>query len=641
MPLCKAPVRIGGPGLAAVAAASALLAIAGASAAAPPAQAPPTADLLAPRPVDPAFAAGESVYRQHCASCHDSGAARAPQRQFLQDMTPQTIHRSLVEGVMKTQGEALTADQRVAVSEYLAGRKLQTAAAAPANLCAKSAARFDVNEPSVFSGWGFDRHNTHFVPAEKAGIDRARLGKLALKWAFGFPDAQRARSQPALAGGAILVGSHDGSVYALDRASGCTRWRFQAEAEVRTAIVVSPWRKGDAAARPLAYFGDVAGNVYAVEAFTGRPVWKVSADDHPATVITGAPALYDGVLYVPVSSLEEASAAVPTYACCTFRGSVVALDAATGKTRWRTYMVPSPERRGMRQDGVEEYGPSGVAVWNAPAVDAKRGVLYVATGDNYSPPATDLSDAIVALDLKSGRIRWAYQATEGDFWNVSCITQERLACPEDAGPDFDFGAGTVLAEDAAGREMLLAGQKSGIVYALDPDSGKLIWQARVGRGGAGGGINFGMAAAAGRLFVPVTDMPDGKDSEFPLSPGLHAIDLASGKIAWRTPAPGDCRSGRTGCRPGVSGSVSVADGLVLAGADDGHLRIYDTANGAILWDFDTTREFTTVNGVPARGGAIGGGAAPVVWNGQLIVSSGYGFASQMPGNVLLVFEIDN
>jgi polyvinyl alcohol dehydrogenase (cytochrome) len=586
------------------------------------------------------FAAGAKVYQNHCAGCHDSGMQRAPQHMLLQDMTPRAIHRALTDGVMRAQGAGLSDEQKVAVAEYLANRKLAAAAAtAGVKTCTGAAAVFDMNEPPVFAGWGLDLANTHRVPAALAGVNRENVGRLELKWAFAFPDATRARSQPALAGGAILVGSHNGSVYALDRGTGCVRWSFQAEAEVRTGIVVSPWQAGDREARPLAFFGDVVGNAYAVDALTGALAWKVSADDHPAATLTAAPTLYRGTLYVPVSSVEEASAASPRYACCSFRGSLVALDAATGKEKWRTYLADKATVRGTGADGVEKFGPSGVAVWNSPAIDAGRGQLYVATSDNYSAPATDLSDSIVALDLATGAIRWHYQALAGDMWNVACFSKTSSAGPENAGPDFGFGAAAILARASDGREYVLAGQKSGWAFAVDPDTGKLAWKRRVGRGGVGAGIYFGMAAADGRLFVPVTDRADGKDYGFPASPGLHALDIASGAFVWHAPAQDVC-DGKPGCDPGYGSAITATSELVLTGADDGHMRIHDAATGAKLWDLDTTRAFPTVNGTTAHGGAIGGGAAPLVYKNLVLISSGYSYGSKMAGNLLLVYETD-
>jgi polyvinyl alcohol dehydrogenase (cytochrome) len=598
----------------------------------------PSADILGAHKSNPEFAAGERLFQAHCAACHESGASRAPLLSFLQDFAPQSVDRALTEGVMRAQGAQLSPEERVAVSEYVTNRRLSNTPAVPIRYCTGEAAKFDVNAPPVFSGWGFDPGNSHAISARAAALTAADLPRLKLKWAFAFPDAERVRSEPALAGGAILIGSHNGGVYALDAKAGCVRWRYQAGAEVRSAVVISPWQKGDQTANPLAFFGDVGGNVYAVEAFTGKLVWTIKADDHPDTVITASPALYAGTLYVPVSSLEEASAVAPGYACCNFRGSVLALDARTGAQKWRAWMLPPAEATGGAAAGPGSFGPSGIAIWNTPAIDAKRGQLTVGTGDNYTQPATGLSDSIVAIDLATGKIRWHYQARQGDAWNVGCMIPGSTTCPKDAGPDYDFGAGTVLARDAKGRELVVAAQKSGLVYGLDPDSGKLVWRTRIGRGGAAGGTSFGLAAANGRAFIPVSDLFDGHPSAFPMSPGLHAVDLATGASVWDAAAPGDC-TGKSHCQPGYSGSATVAGKLALVGADDGHLRIYDTATGKLLWDFDCDRPFETVNGVPGHGGVNGGGAAPVVWGGQLIVASGYGFANKMPGNVLLVFEI--
>ena len=581
------------------------------------------------------FAAGARVYKTNCAGCHDSGGGRTPQVALLHDMTPMAIYRALTDGAMRGQGSTLIEGEKVAVSEFLSGRKLVVGAdAQPMMMCEGKSAEFDFGQPPAFENWGLSKASTHFIPSDVAGLDRSNVGKLKLKWAFGFADSQRMRSQPALAGGAIILGNHTGKVLALDGETGCARWAFDAEAEVRTGVVVSPWKAGDKDAAPLAYFGDVRGNVYALNAVTGELVWQRAADSHPATVITGTPSLHEGTLYVPVSSIEEAAAAVPGYACCTFRGSVLALDAATGQPKWRTYLVGEPK---PPAEGEAMWGPSGVAVWNSPVIDAERGQLYVATGDNYSTPPTELSDSVVALDLATGSIKWHHQVLEGDAWNVACYVGTSN-CPEDAGPDFDFGAGTVLGKDRDGRELVMAGQKSGLVYGFDPDTGDLVWKTRVGRGSEGGGILFGMAAAGGRLFVPVSDLIPG-DGGYPASPGLNALDIATGALVWKVPSPDLCKD-RKLCKPGYSGSLSVTPDLVLIGSDDAHIRIFDADTGQILWDRDLDRPFGTVNGVAAHGGAIGGGAAPIAWQGKLIVPSGYGYASKMPGNVLLVFEVE-
>jgi polyvinyl alcohol dehydrogenase (cytochrome) len=597
-------------------------------------------------PGDDAFASakedshGAHIYRQTCAMCHETGVARAPANFILRNMPPAAIYRALTTGIMAPQGSQLSDDDKRAVAEYLSNRPIGGDAKLAPPACTGAAAKFDFSETPAFQGWGVSRDNARYIDRATAGLGTDNVGRLRLKWALGFEGATRARSQPAFAGGAIFVGSDDGHVYALDRNSGCARWTFSASSEVRTAITVSPWKAGDATAKPAVYFGDNAGNVYAVDAVTGQQVWRDRADPHPSTVITGSPILFKDRLYVPVSSLEEAAGA-PTYECCTFRGSVLAYEAATGKRVWQTFMVGEPKLQMTLPSGTRQWGPSGVAIWNAPSIDAKRGVLYVATGDNYSVPATELSDAIVALDLKTGKIRWSYQALAGDYWNTSCSTKEKIHCPAGYGPDFDFGAATILAKTSDGREVVLAGQKSGWVYALSPKNGKLVWKTKVGRGGIMAGVYFGMAVKGDHLFVPISDPPDGETYEEPAKPGIYALDIRTGEFVWK--APNDRRSceGRgPACDPGIAAPATVVDDLLLTGASDGWLRFYEAKSGKVLWQFDTLQDFVTVGGGTARGGSMGGGAGQVVYRGTLVVPSGYGFSGRMPGNLMLVFGVE-
>ncbi len=584
---------------------------------------------------------GAEVYGAVCASCHDEGLDHAPHRSMLRLMSPDSIFTALSQGTMRPQAEGLSDEQMRAVAEFITSRKIGEQVAQSLPVCSGEHALFDFDEPPVWSGWGLTPENTRMVPSNVAGLSKERARHLKLKWAVAYPDAIRARSHPMLAAGAIYVGSHNGTVYALDRQTGCARWTFKAATEVRTGIVISPWAAGDATARPLAYFGDLIGNIYALDARTGALVWRGRPNDHPSTTLTGTPVLHEGRLYVPISSLEEGVAGNADYPCCTFRGSIVAYDAADGARIWQTYTIDTlPQLTGKNGAGADQYGPSGIAIWNSPAIDPKRNRLYVATGDNYSTPATANSDAIMAFNLSDGTVDWVYQATPNDAWNSGCSTPDGYNCPDEDGPDYDFGAPVIIAPAGDGKDYLLAGQKSGVVYALDADTGKLAWQTKVGRGGIKAGVHFGMAAGDGRVYVPISDVPDGRSYTFPDSPGVYALNVADGEFLWRSPSPTDVCKGRDFCYPGVSTAITATPELVIAGALDGVVRIRDAATGQVIWSFDTTRPFETLSGAIGHGGGMSGGAAPVVYHGMLIVNSGYGFSGNMPGNMLLVFDVE-
>jgi polyvinyl alcohol dehydrogenase (cytochrome) len=598
-----------------------------------PAAAPPTAQVVAVAGAD-----GEALYLANCAQCHEGQVLRAPHRSIAGLMASHRIVAALESGVMKEPGSKLAPEQRRAVAEYLTGMPYaEPAPASPALMCAPGASPFDFDASPGVSGWGVDRGNSHFYPAAIAGIDREQVPRLELKWAFAFPDALRARSQPVLGGGALYVGSHDGTVYALDRLSGCVRWRFTASAEVRTGIVLDGWRPGDTDARPGLYFGDLTGNVYAVDAQSGELRWRDRPDEHPSLTITAAPIRFEDQLYVALSSLEVTAAANPDYACCTFQGGVIAYEAASGKRLWLSRVIGRQAAQvAVASNGTARLAPSGAPVWGTPALDAKRRRLYLGTGENYSSPADDRSDAILAFDADSGATLWSWQATARDAWNMGCEAANREACPPENGPDFDFGAAPMLLHDATRGDILIAGQKSGEVHALDPDTGKLLWQRKLGRGGIQGGVHFGMSAEGATVFAPISDFFGGPRWPGEGKPGLYALNAWSGSLLWQAPATDAC-AGRALCNPGVSQAIAGLPGVVFAGGMDGWLRAHDSTTGALLWQYDTAREFEALGGLTARGGSLGGGAAPVFADGVMYVMSGYGIYNHMPGNVLLAF----
>jgi polyvinyl alcohol dehydrogenase (cytochrome) len=587
---------------------------------------------------------GGQVYLQNCAGCHDQGLGHAPQRTMFTFLSPESVERALTSGAMKAQGAGLSAEDKVAVAEFLTGKKKGAAAEfQEPKSCTGAAAKFNFNETPAFAGWGLSPGHTRFIPTKVAGVDKANVGRLKLKWAIAFPNSSQMRSEPTVGGGALFIGSHSGAVYSLDRATGCARWIYHAGSEVRTAIVLSPWKAGDAKARPRVFFGDVTGNAYAVDALTGKLLWRVRAEAHPYATLTGSPTLYNNVLYVPVSGMEGIAGADLNYECCTSRGAVVALDAATGKTIWRTYSLAEPKVVGVNAKGVKMLTPSGANIWNSPTIDARRGQLYVGTGPNSTSPATEHSDSILAMDLKTGRIKWAYQGLKGDASNLGCMMPGKPGCPKEDGPDYDFGAGASLVKLPDGRDIIVAGQKSGEVHAIDPDTGKLIWKVKPGRGGVLGGVQFSLASNGHAVFAPVNDFPnlrhDATLYQEPPQPGVYAYDLATGKAIWAARPEGDTCQGLKDCNPGYSQAITATPDLVFAGANDGWLRVFDASTGAVVWQLDSKKPVPTINGGMGKGGSFSGGAGPILYKGMLFLMSGYNRPTVTAGNVLSVYEV--
>jgi polyvinyl alcohol dehydrogenase (cytochrome) len=571
-------------------------------------------------------ARADALYVQNCAACHDKEGSGAPTRAALRSRTPEAIIASLETGLMREQGKLLSADERKLVAAYLgsgaqasAGKKCDT------QLGSKSGA--------FWENWG------NGVANKRSGMGSSSLstdnvGSLELKWAFGFPGAARARSQPVATNEALFVGSQDGRVYALGLADGCTFWTFDAESEVR----VSPTLTRDARNRPVnLYFADFKANVYALDARTGKQIWKRSVADHPAATITGSPTLYNGRIFVPLSSTEIVSAMDENYTCCTFRGGVTALDATSGKTLWRFYTTDKAKPNGVNRNGKAAFGPSGAPVWSPPTVDRKRNLIYIGTGENYSSPANDKSDAIIALDMTTGKVRWVRQVLAQDAWNGACILPEIGAnCPRENGPDLDFGAPPILTQTDSYVDVLVAGQKSGLIFGIDPDTGRILWRQRAGMGGFNGGVHWGMAAFGQRLYVGIADTPGGKAPVGPRRPGVHAFDVATGKQLWSVIEPQTCPERAFQCETAFSAPLTMAMNVLFGGTHNGLIRAYSVNDGRLLWSFDTIRDFTTVNGVKARGGTIDS-AGPIVVGDYLIVNSGYDKFGEIPGNVLLVF----
>jgi polyvinyl alcohol dehydrogenase (cytochrome) len=582
---------------------------------------------------------GERLFAEQCAACHQSPTDdETPSMEDLRSLDPNAVVRSLTDGNMRIQGQLLSQTERRVVAEYLTGR----AASEPVPVvsdgrCSERADPLRLGGPGQWNGWGPEASNTRFQGGLD-GLTADDVPNLELAWAFAVPGATQSRSQPAVIGERLYMASDVGTIYALDARTGCIYWTFAADASVRTAISIGPVETGFAI-----YFADAEARAYAVDADTGRRIWTRRIDNHPAARVTGSPTLYEGRLFVPTSGVsEETAAAMPDYECCTFRGAITALDAESGDLLWKSYTMPEPERRGTSATGAPLWGPAGAAIWSAPTVDAKRGVIYAATGNAYADPPQPTSNAIIAFDIDTGAIRWVNQVQPGDIWIMGCDEQttgdpnagNNPNCPQNVGPDFDFSASPALTTMADGRDVLVVTQKSGVGYALDPNNnGETIWEYRWGHGSPVGGV-WGASTDGDVAYFAVAD-------QFTETPGgIHSVDLASGEREWFTaPEPPLCDSGR-GCSSAQSAALTAIPGAVFSGGADGGVRAYAKRNGRIIWSYDTNRSFDTVNGVEGHGGSIDGPGA-VVADRMLFVTSGNGGIVGMPGNVLLAFKVRN
>ena len=539
----------------------------------------------------------------------------------------------------------LARPEREAVAAYL-GTPGAAPGPPPSAFCSDRRVKLADTPKTAWNGWSPGSGNARFQPGDAAGLSIDQIGRLKLKWAFGFDGDVTAFSQPTVLDGQVFVGSAGGMIHALRASSGCLQWVFQANGPVRMSILAVPLGR-----RHALLFGDQTGWFYSLEAETGKLLWKKKIEEHDATRLTGTPVAYGGNVFVPAASWEETRSLDSNYPCCTFRGSVTALRIRDGQQVWKSYLVPEPKRTGQSKRGTPQFGPSGAGVWASPTLDVKRGVMYIATGDNYSSPATSLSDAIVALEIATGHVIWSKQTTAGDAYNSSCGTDKQI-CPDEDGPDYDFGSSAILTQLPGGRDILLAGQKSGMVYALDPEKkGELMWEVRIAtRGpnmGPSVGVQWGMSTDGQKVYAatsssgrtPPKDPLDTRRNI--LDPqqggGLTALRIADGSKAWYAP-PIVCAPGApSGCSPAQSAAVTGIPGVVFSASMDGHLRGYNAEDGKVIWDFDTARQFQTVNGVKAAGGSIDG-PGPVVVHGMVFINSGYSRFGGIPGNVLLAFS---
>jgi polyvinyl alcohol dehydrogenase (cytochrome) len=558
---------------------------------------------------------------------------RAPSPAAIREMSPEKIYEALTTGAMKGQGASLNEDQRRMLATFMSGRTLGSAAQGDAksmpNQCAGNTPLADPSSGPAWNGWGVDPANTRFQNANAAGLTAAQVPHLKLKWAFGYPTGLSAFGQPSVVSGRVFVGTDIGYIYSLDARTGCVYWSYQTKGSVRNAISVGPV-SGRGATKYAVWFGDAHANVYGVDAQTGTELWVTKVDDHFVARVTAAPAFYNGRLYVPVSSSEEFTAATLDYPCCTSRGSVVALDASTGKQIWKTYVVPEPKPTKKNSKGIQNYAPAGGSVWNTPTVDVKRHAVYFGTGDAETEPAPKTTDAIMALDMDTGKMLWVYQAQANDAFLGGCNGAGKTDnCPSENGPDLDIGNSPILRELPGGKRILIGATKDGNVIALDPDkNGAVVWKVNVAPKpvdnsffGRLGGIVWGGAA-------------DERAGYYGLSSGaMVAVQLTTGEKLWFT------RLAKEGVRVSNAAAASAIPGVAFVGGTDGKLHALLTSDGHVIWEYDTARPFETVNKVPAHGGAMGA-PGPTIAGGMLFAGSGYAVTGSNSGNVLLAFSAE-
>jgi len=430
-------------------------------------------------------------------------------------------------------------------------------------------------------------------------------------------------------------------LFALDigGTTPCVKWVYEHDIPLRTTIGYHTLDDG----RPVLVFADVSAHTLLMDAVTAEIIWDASVQATSVSNVTAMPVLYGDRVYVPISSGELLMGAAADYECCTSHGAVVALDVATGERVWEYHTMEEAQPTTISRVGTQQWGPSGAPIWTAAAIDEQRGYLYVGTGENTSAPATDTSDAVLAIRLEDGSLAWKFQATANDIFLSGCTANpDGPNCPpaDSINRDVDFGAAIMLATRSDGSDILLAGQKSGDVWALDPDTGELIWNTQIGPGGAAGGIHWGMAFDGDKVYAANNQTNDATADG--VDPGLFALDVDTGNIVWEYHHQPDCSGDRQENLPscgrnwGMSAATLLVDSAVVQGSNDGYVKVFDSQSGEPIFSFDTARPFNTLNGIEGKGGAIDNFS---IWaaNGTLFVQSGYGLMG-VPGNVLLAFR---
>ncbi|MCY4096036.1 MAG: PQQ-binding-like beta-propeller repeat protein [Gammaproteobacteria bacterium] len=580
---------------------------------------------------------GGTLYNEKCALCHDQPTdPKVPDRRTMAQYFQSRVLDALTQGAMAPFVQGLSEAEIQEVAEFISTRQ-------PDPGEEDQLLRCDDDEPisteSLIPHWGIDLQNTRFQ--SESAIDSSNVGSLQLKWVFDVPESRTMRGYPAVSNDTIFLPNTTGKLYAISRDNGCVKWFFDAEAQIRTAAHLFDLN-GD----PVISVGLSSKEIVVVRAIDGTLVHRENVAIFQQSMLTGSQRAYGGDLYIPLSAVDVALAMNPMYPCCVSHGGVHAMSLADWSIRWTARTTEPAKPTYKNELGVQMQGPSGAPIWTTPAIDAKRNQLYIGTGENTSSPATHTSDAIIAYDLASGVEKWVFQGTENDAWNMACGRRRGANCPKEDGVDFDFGASPILTTTSEGIDLVLAGQKSGDVWALNPDNGELVWHRKLSPGSPLGGVHWGMTVIADVVIVPIAD-PEFIEGA---NPGVFALDTKNGDLLWSHEAERGCEF--SGMRRAFSmtewpscpwhyafsAAPTAANDIAFAGSLDGRVFAFNVVDGEVLWSYDTKQEFEGINGTAAHGGSIDNPGIAVAGN-QVMVLSGYDMFGQMPGNVLVMFEL--
>ncbi len=551
-----------------------------------------------------------------------------------------------------------TGKNRHRITAVLAGLAALTAisacTAAPAEVGGSDLDTARHGQSADWTTWQKNIFGSRFNGAERK-INPHTVGDLKLKWAYAFPNIPYSNvgSQPAVQDGVLYVGGPDGKMRALDARTGADKWAYDIRGVTGPVDGESAQlRDGPSVSGNSVYFGDSTGRVYSVNKHTGKLNWATGRmDNHPDTRMTSSPLVFDGTVYIGVSSYEGGFGRDdpdnPSNECCVHRGQMVAINARTGAIEWRYYTMRPAERIGTWPNGKAKYGPSGGSVWSSPVIDPRSRTLYVGTGNNYTGEEGDI-DSLLALNIDNGTVRWKHRFVFPDTQTYMCVLHHEVNpwCPGfgTTAKNMDVGA-TANIIDVRGRTLVTVGQKGGMYHALDARTGEVVWEKRLAEPDlthndpGSQGIEWGSAYDGRSLYVSTWRGDPGK---------VFRLDPATGDIQWETENPTDgCSTGGAanypdaGCEMAFISAVSVTPGLVYAGSSDGKIRILSARTGRIVWTFDAVRDYQGVNGLPGQGTGISGNGGAVISDGMLYVHAGYHpfYTDGSGGPVLLAFGL--